>query len=258
MLRRVAWYKMEKEVSSENSVTIYQATRHYVPEDRNLNIYCANLNLNLRKPTTAQLNVFLISNLAALWILHSFFSVIPPLLNFTCRRFGTLCSVFIGRLNQTYEYGTEYVHKIQTRGNHPVSFTRPMKKEQSVPKSRNITLRLRGITQNKEYNKSPTSLKLLCLVQNSVYRHFHKIPLLNPILSHINPIHNFTHVFKIFFIILYLRLRYPSWKFQSRYRNFMWHIFCSKKWSPDRHCTFRISTKQSRYRAELTPYKISV
>jgi len=52
---------MEKEGSSENSVTIYQATRRYIPEDRNFNIYCANLNLNLRKPTTAQL--FLISNL---------------------------------------------------------------------------------------------------------------------------------------------------------------------------------------------------
>jgi len=73
-----------------------------------------------------------------------------------------------------------------------------MKKEQGVPKSRNVTFRLRGISQNKEYNNSPTSLKTPCLVQNSVW-HIHKIPLLNPSLSYINPIHNLTHMFKIFF-----------------------------------------------------------
>jgi hypothetical protein len=52
---------MEKEVSSKNSVTIYQATRRYIPEERNLNFYCANINLSPRKPITAQ--QFLISNL---------------------------------------------------------------------------------------------------------------------------------------------------------------------------------------------------
>jgi hypothetical protein len=67
---------------------------------------------------------------AVLWMLYSFFWVIPRRLNFMCRRFGTLCSIFIGRGNEknllvhtTYEDGTECsktsAHNIQTPGNHP-------------------------------------------------------------------------------------------------------------------------------------------
>jgi hypothetical protein len=68
---------------------------------------------------------------AMLWVLHYFFLVIPRCLNCICRRFGTLCSIFIGRVNckirlvhTTYEYGTYSVPKcrhikIQTTGNHP-------------------------------------------------------------------------------------------------------------------------------------------
>ena len=32
---------------------------------------------------------------AVFWMLYAFFWVIPRRLNFTCRRFGTLCSIFI-------------------------------------------------------------------------------------------------------------------------------------------------------------------
>ena len=37
---------------------------------------------------------------AALWMWYSFFWAIARRLNFLCRRFGTLCSIFIGRLNK--------------------------------------------------------------------------------------------------------------------------------------------------------------
>jgi len=66
-------------------------------------------------------------------MLYSFFWVIPGSQSFTCRRFGTLCSIFIGGVSNknrkilpsytTYEDGTvcsetsEY--KIQKPGNHP-------------------------------------------------------------------------------------------------------------------------------------------
>ena len=53
-------------------------------------------------------------------MLYSFFWVIPRRLNFMFRRFGTLCYIFIGRVNMktTYEDGAECsetsAHKIQT------------------------------------------------------------------------------------------------------------------------------------------------
>jgi hypothetical protein len=37
-----------------------------------------------------------------------FFWAIPRRLNFMCRRFGTRCSIFIGRVNKTNENGTEF------------------------------------------------------------------------------------------------------------------------------------------------------
>ena len=61
-------------------------------------------------------------------MLYSFFWVIPRRLNFMCRCFGTLCSIFIGRFNKIYENGTY-----------------------SVPKRRHIKFRRRGITKKKEY-----------------------------------------------------------------------------------------------------------
>ena len=64
------------------------------------------------------------------WMLYAFFWVIPRRLNFICRRFGTLCSIFIGRYLPAYEGGTD-----------------------SVPKCRHIKFRRRGITQKKAYNK---------------------------------------------------------------------------------------------------------
>jgi len=49
--------------------------------------------------------------------------MIPRHMNFMCQRFGTLCPIFIGRVNQTYKDGTESsettAHKIQTPGIHP-------------------------------------------------------------------------------------------------------------------------------------------
>ena len=63
--------------------------------------------------------------------LYAFFWVIPRRLNFICGRFGTLCSIFMGRYAHlpAYEVGTD-----------------------SVPKRRHIKFRRRGITQKKAYN----------------------------------------------------------------------------------------------------------
>ena len=62
------------------------------------------------------------------WMLYAFFWVIPRRQNFECRRFGTLCSIFIGG--------------------------------QSIPKRRHIKFRRRGITQKKAYNKDKLSIIL--------------------------------------------------------------------------------------------------
>ena len=37
-------------------------------------------------------------------LLYSFFWLFPRRLNFMCRRFGTLCSIFIGRVNKKYNW----------------------------------------------------------------------------------------------------------------------------------------------------------
>jgi len=56
-------------------------------------------------------------------MLCAFFWVIPRRLNFIHRRFGTLCSMFIGGYLPAYEHGTECsetsVYKNQTPGNYP-------------------------------------------------------------------------------------------------------------------------------------------
>jgi len=51
-------------------------------------------------------------------MLYFFFSVISRRLNFICRRFGTLCSIFVGRVNKkirpvhtAYEDGTDSVFR---------------------------------------------------------------------------------------------------------------------------------------------------
>jgi hypothetical protein len=69
---------------------------------------------------------------AVFWMLHDFFWVIPRLLNFICRRFGTLCLFHLHRQVDVcsfhthllaYEGGTECfetsTYKIQTPGNYP-------------------------------------------------------------------------------------------------------------------------------------------
>jgi len=63
-------------------------------------------------------------------LLYAFFWVIPRRLNFICRRFRTLCSIFIGRWVRVESTST-YL---------------PMKMEQSIPKRRRIKFRRRGIT----------------------------------------------------------------------------------------------------------------
>ena len=62
-------------------------------------------------------------NFAVFWMLYAFFWVIPRLLNFICRRFGTLCSIFIGGYLSANDDGTEFsetlAYKIHTPGNYP-------------------------------------------------------------------------------------------------------------------------------------------
>jgi len=79
--------------------------------------------------------------------LHSFFWEIPRSLNFMCRRFGTLCSIFISGVRLFIEkkgFGSKIFLTASTR----LFFlpTPPMKMEQSVPKRRHIKLRHGGIT----------------------------------------------------------------------------------------------------------------
>ena len=58
--------------------------------------------------------------LVVLSMLHFIFWVIPRRLNYICRRFGTICSIFLGRVNKNYEDGTEcfemWAHKFRSWG----------------------------------------------------------------------------------------------------------------------------------------------
>jgi hypothetical protein len=73
-------------------------------------------------------------------MLYVFFWVIPRRLNFICRRFGTLCSIFIGR--SVYNYTPTCLWRWN---------------RQRVPKLRHIKLRRRGITQKKTHNIQNTA-----------------------------------------------------------------------------------------------------
>jgi hypothetical protein len=70
-------------------------------------------------------------------MLYSFFWVIAWRLNSMCRRFGTICPIFIGRVNKntTYEDGTECsetsAHKIQAPGNPPKETTQHLQHGES-------------------------------------------------------------------------------------------------------------------------------
>ena len=97
-------------------------------------------------------------------MLFSFFWVIPRLLNFVCRRFGTLCSIFIRRCSFTqppaYEDGTERsetsAYKIQTPGNNPEESIQHLEHGESL-KSRilcNIEYYIKQV--NKSVQKSVT------------------------------------------------------------------------------------------------------
>ena len=56
---------------------------------------------------------------AVFWMLYSFFWVILRNLNFICRRFGTLCSIFIGANKDGTECSETSAYKIQKPGNRP-------------------------------------------------------------------------------------------------------------------------------------------
>ena len=116
-------------------------------------------------------------------MLYSFFWVTPRLLNSLCRRFGILCSIFVGRLgknNNWDEMAGVLIHvkvwlkrSVGKSAGEPTLFflsqtfpcintptissqllfllKRPTKIGQCVPKCRYIKFRRRGITQKKEY-----------------------------------------------------------------------------------------------------------
>jgi len=111
-------------------------------------------------------------------LLYVFFWVIPRRLNFICRRFGTLCSIFIGRslvlLLSSQNPPIRFFFYEQTDGvatGSPLSpvianfFMEDFEKKtieqgtclwrwnrQSVPKRRHIKFRRQGITKKKTYN----------------------------------------------------------------------------------------------------------
>jgi hypothetical protein len=117
-------------------------------------------------------------------MLYYFIWVILCLLHVMFRRFGTPCSVLVGRVNRKNNrddiagvfIGLNVLSKRRLgqseggvtgrrrfrveeqamEGKTPklfFLFPGPMKMEQSVPKRRNIKFRTRGITQGKEYNR---------------------------------------------------------------------------------------------------------
>ena len=61
--------------------------------------------------STCYCNLKKVKTFAVFWILYSFFCVIPRRLNFMCRRFGTLCSIFIVGVYTTYEDGIDRVFR---------------------------------------------------------------------------------------------------------------------------------------------------
>jgi len=76
------------------------------------------------------------------YLLYFFFWVIPRRLNFICRRFGTLCYIFIGGVNRKILPAYTVFCKCNRH---------------SVPKRRYIKFRRQGITQKKEYNIQNTA-----------------------------------------------------------------------------------------------------
>ena len=62
--------------------------------------------------------LFSVFNQTKTMLLHSFFWVIPRRLNFMCRHFGILCSIFIGSISKN-GHSSETSTQIQTQKNHP-------------------------------------------------------------------------------------------------------------------------------------------
>ena len=76
-----------------------------------------------------------------------FLWVIPKRLKCMCRRFGTLCTFFVGGISKKNNRD-----EIAKYPNNLFLLIPPMKIEQSVPKRLYIKFRRRGITLKKEYN----------------------------------------------------------------------------------------------------------
>ena len=76
-----------------------------------------------------------------------FLWVIPKRLKCMCRRFGTLCPIFVGGISKKKNRD-----EIAKYPNNLFLLIPPMKIEQSVPKRLYIKFRRRGITLKKEYN----------------------------------------------------------------------------------------------------------
>jgi hypothetical protein len=96
------------------------------------------------------------------------FWVISRRLSFIFRRFGTLCSIFVGGVSRKNNWNKFFL------------LTSPKKVEQSVPKRRQIKFRSRILTQKKEYNNNvlynmkinATSVTFCCF-QIFCYKYFH-------------------------------------------------------------------------------------
>ena len=93
---------------------------------------------------------------------YYFFLVIPRRLNFMCRRFGTLCSIFMGLVHTTFEDGTECyetsAHNIQAPGYHP---------KERIQHSEH------GVSLNQEFSTLPHAVVLSesysdCTINNAV------------------------------------------------------------------------------------------
>ena len=92
-------------------------------------------------PTHYKYKCFLFQTSSLFWMLYSFFwMMIPRRLKFMCRRFGTLCFIFIGRV---------------------FLFTRTIKMEQSVLKRWHIKFRRREITPKKSTTNTNICVFLL-------------------------------------------------------------------------------------------------
>ena len=124
--------KIEQTECSETSAYKIQTPGNYPEESTQHSEHGESLKSRIVQP--------LFQTFAVFRMLCSFLWVFPRRLNFMCRRFGTLCSIFIGGVSRKN------------------LLTPPMNMEQCAPKRRHIKFRRRGITQTKEYSKQSSHI----------------------------------------------------------------------------------------------------